>query len=303
MDEKVKFIGIKTKNGIYISDNVTGKSEYSFNSKVNDIKFDGKLATSSYLKDWVLTEKIPETMEIKIPEKRINIRRELKDGFPESDKTPKVIPLSYLDEDGPYAGVSSLYELKFDIEPEQYLPIEFEVNIIDSLDDFKPVVTQYKIENSLLDTMMFHPVLLSTKPCKLSVDQTYKIIREYVKTHIDSEWAKVTSDYDFCFTVKKIINLDEPESYSVDVANINNWNRRKRKSKYETRYRKFREIEIFQMAPKPYQRYTVIEPFVGKDYDDLVNNINSYLSALIEKINEPAEDCPNCHGLGVIINQ
>jgi hypothetical protein len=295
--KKVQFVGIKTKDGVYISDNVLGGP---FNTYISQYKFDGIIGVPSYLKDWVLICDLPKKVEKRIPEKHTNTRYELQDGFPVSEATPKIIYDSWIGEDSVWYGVMSLYTRAYDIEPEYYAPVEFEINIIDSVENFKPTVLQYPIENTILDRVTTHPILLPMKPCELSTNQTYKIIREYIKKNIDTEQAHITSDYDFCFGVEKIIQLDELEPYTVDVNNINNWGRRKRKSKNETRYRKVRKVNIFDAAPRNYQQYPIVIPFKGNNYDDMINNINNYLLNLITKINEPVVDCPNCKGLGVI---
>jgi hypothetical protein len=297
---KLKLVIIQSTSGIYISDNVLGDNY--FTSKLQGYKFDGTDAEKTYVKDWFKINAIPIKIERNLPEKRINIRYELKEGYPESELTPKVINVSYIDEDDQYYRVVLLYDVKYDLEPSRYENVEFEIILLDADANFKPVATQYAINSNFMDKLTVHPILLPMLPCSLSVDQTYKIIREYVKAHVDLEWAKITSDYDFCFTVKKLVYLDEPESYSVDVANINNWGSRKRKSRLETRYRKYREVEIFQMAPKPYQNYTVIKPFSGDNYADMIEKINKYLGNLITEINEPLVDCPHCHGTGVTLN-
>lgn len=300
--DKIKFVGIKVKNGIYISDNILGKGDYSFSSKISQYKFDNKHGEKSYAKDWVFIDKIPTLVEINIPEKRINQRYELRDGFQEGELTPKTILYNKVGEHD-FDSISGLYEYKFDLEPEIFQPVEFEINIIDSLDDFKPMVQQYKIENSVLDKIMFHPVLLATRPCKMSSEQSYAIIRGYIKKNINNRFAKITSDYDFCFTVEKIIDFNEPEEYQVDVNNINNYSKRKRKPKMETRYRVNRRVRIFEVAPKPYQKYPVVQPFEGTSYENMMENVELYLGGLIQMINEPVVDCPNCNGMGVIISE
>ena len=300
--DKIKFVGIKAKDGIYISDNILGKSDYSYNSKIEKYKFDGKYGIKSYSKDWVLIDKVPEIVELTISAQNINQRYELKDGFPESQITPKVIVYNEID-DYDFDGISGLYEYKFDLAPETFDVIEFEINIIDSIDNFKPVIQQYQIENGVLDKIMFHPVLLQTRPCKMSVDQSYKIIRDYIKKNINNRFAKITSDYDFCFTVEKIIDFNEPEEYQVDVNNINNYSKRKRKPKMETRYRLNRRVKVYEVAPKSYQKYPIVEPFMGTSYENMMENVETYLNELIEEINKPLVDCPNCNGMGVIIGE
>jgi hypothetical protein len=263
--------------------------------------FDGNPCTPTHDKYWFLIDSMPEKIEKWIPGRNINIRYELKDEFPETATTPRIINTSYIDEDNNYYNVSALYERKYESLPEEYVEVDFEINILDADDDYRPVTIQYPIENTILDRITTHPALLHNKPCKLSREETYKIIRAYVKQNIDKNWAKITSDYDFCFTVKKIIALDEPEGYTVDVANINNFGGRKRKPRIQERYRKDRELTIFEMAPKSYQSYPVVEPFSGVTYEDMVKNINTYLEDLIENINAPLVDCKHCHGLGVLL--
>jgi hypothetical protein len=299
--DKLKLVVIKSNSGIYISDNVLGDNYY--NSKLSGYKFDGTDAEKTYVKDWFKVNSIPSKIERILPEKRINIHYELKEGYPESTLTPKIINMSYIDEDSDLYRVISLYDVKYDLEPTHYENVEFEINILDADTNFKPIKTEYPIESKFIDKLTVHPILLPSLPCSLSAGQTYKIIREFIKSHIDLEWAKITSDYDFCFTVKKLIYLDEPENYSVDVANINNWGRRKRKPRLETRYRKYREMEIFEMAPSPYQNYMVVKPFSGNSYEEMMKQINDFLSNLISEINDPLLDCPHCHGTGVITNK
>ena len=299
MEEKMKIIGIQTKDCLYITDDINNSNTYN-PTKLTWYKFDGEIPKPSYSKQWVSIDKIPTKVEKNIPKQRVNVRYELKDGFPVTENTPKVINKRYIEEEDEYYGVSSLYDYKYDETIESFEEVEFEIDIIDSVDGFKITKMDYTPTYSMFDKITTPEVLLPIKPCSLTVEQTYKIIREYVKRNIDPDWAKITSDYDFCFTVKKLITLDSPDSYQVDIANINNWSKRKRQPKYETRYRKTRELEIFQMAPKPYQSYTVIESFKGTSYDNMVENINKYLADLIEKINCPLKDCPTCKGLGVV---
>ena len=78
----------------------------------------------------------------------------------------------------------------------------------------------------------------------------------------------------------------------------------KKKPKYETRYRKSREVEVFNMtsAKDKYNNYTIIKGFEGNSEEDLKNKIDTYLEELMAIINEPLHDCPHCKGMGVILN-
>ncbi|PAD70600.1 hypothetical protein CHH83_02015 [Bacillus sp. 7586-K] len=291
-----KLIAIKTKNKVLISDNIDGSSY--FYSKIQDYLIDGKTAKNTYKSDWFQLDNLPVKIEKKIPAKKINQRYELREGFQETDLTPKVINESYIDEDSEYYEVKGLYELKYETTEPTYEEIEFEINIIEEIEeDFEITRQDFDYKYNLLDRIQTHPVLLPTKPCSLSREESYRIIRNHVKANIDPKYAAITSDYDFCFTVVKKIELYKPKQYEV---NINQGTRRK--PKYQTRFNTNRTVTVFETAPKPYQNYSVCEPFTGKNVEDLNNNIKLFLDELMEKINEPFVECPHCKGNGVVLD-
>lgn len=146
-----------------------------------------------------------------------------------------------------------------------------------------------------IDRIFVPEFALHHKPCMLTAADTYRIIRTYVLDHIDSAHAKVTSDYDFCFTVQKKVHI-----HREDLAAFKNLPRHKRPkfSEYDRTHQMF---EIFEIAPKPYNNYTVVDPFQGDNLEDLVNNINNYLAELIDRINMPYVACKHCEGKGYIL--
>lgn len=291
-----KLVAIKTKSKVLISDNIEGSSY--FHSKIQSYIIDGETAKKTYKSDWFQLDNMPTKIEKQVPAQRINQRYELREGFQETDLTPRVIKESYIDEDSEYYEVKGLYELKYETTDPTYEEIEFEINVIEETDeDFEITRQDYDYKYNLLDRIQTHSVLLPTKPCSLSREDSYKTIRNHVKANIDPRYAQITSDYDFCFTVKKNIELYKPHSY---VVNINQGTRRK--PKYETRFNKSRTVTVFETAPKPYQNYTVCDPFTGKNADDLNNNIKLFLDELMEKINEPFTECSHCKGNGVVLD-
>lgn len=66
--------------------------------------------------------------------------------------------------------------------------------------------------------------------------------------------------------------------------------------KFETEYVKSKNIDVFEMAPKPYQTYPVVVPFSGESVEDLNKNIKTFLEDLMLKINMKIIECPKCHG-------
>ena len=309
---------IKTRNKYY----VCKLSDRGLN--LDNLYFDGKHPEISFLKNWFLINSIPETIEKEVSQPSINRRYELKNKTITSNK----IPLKFTEDEvivnghwrDEIADLSSLYELKSDSQPniKQEIPFEIkkviEVTEIIEHDEFKYKICPDKDNNAtevkntgvihqLIDSLIFPDILLQDKECKLSSNNTYKIIRQHIKKHIDPRYAEITSDYDFCFTVKKRIQLAEPIKYSVDVNN-SLFQKRKRIPKYETRYRSDRLVEIFEMtfSPRCYQGYTVINGFRGKNHTDLRQKIDNYLESLMEYINKPIVDCEYCCGKGVIVD-
>jgi len=147
---------------------------------------------------------------------------------------------------------------------------------------------------------MFPSILLPETPCIMSSEQMYKIVRQHIKQHINYDYAKITSDYDFCFTVKKKINLAEPFTQQWEVTKNNG--KSYRPPRYDRRYVSVREVEIFEMtyAPKYYQGYTAIPSIEANNEDELKLKIDNICNEIIKVINEPFVDCPHCKGMGVI---
>lgn len=298
VQNKLKLIGIKTKSKFYVSDNVEGES-YHY-TRIKDYFFDGEKPKATYHKDWFELKSKPSKIEKRLPEKIVNKRYELKEGFQVTRLTPKVIYESYIDEDSEFYEVKGLYDYKYETIPSEFEEIPFEINTIEEIDgEFEIAKMEFNVKHNLIDRIQTHPILLQNKPCYLSKKDSYEIIREHVKSNINPKYAKITSDYDFCFTVEKKIDLHKTYEYMVDV----NLFHKRRKPKYEKRYQSTRSIKVFEIAPKPYQDYPVVEEFKGKDYDDLKKNIEGYLNNLMEIINEPVVECAHCKGRGVVLNE
>lgn len=279
---------IKTKDHIYISDDT--QSSYSFSSKIPSLLIDGEKAEKTYNDRWYKIKSMPEKIEKQIAGHKINMRYELKPQH-ESLNLPKVAEPEDFHEGGKYESTYGLYEYKYDMTEPTFENVEFELHVVEELEHFEITQSKFSPKYSLLDRIQTPAVLLPTKPCRLSKEDSYKIIREHIKRNIDHEWAKVTSDHDFCLTVSKLIK-HEPIKYFVDVG--------KRKPKYQERYRSQRTLDIYRSTPSKYQGYPDVVEFEGKNEEDLMNNIKVYLDDLMKEINEPLIECECCKGLGVI---
>lgn len=294
----LKLVAIKTKNSFLVSDNVNGESY--FYTKLPNFFFDGEKPNKTFRKDWFKLDKEPTKIEKQLPEKKINQRYELKEGFQETELTPKVINVTYIDEDSSFYEVKGLYDFKFETQEAGFEEIPFEINVVEEVDgEFEIAKTEHEVRYSLIDRIQTHPVMLQNKPCYLSKEESYKIIRNHVKANIDPKYARVTSDYDFCFSVSKVIELYRPHEYTVNI----NSNYPRRKPKYEKRYNTTKTHTVYEAAPKAYNNYPIVQEFHGKNYEDLQQNIDFFLNELMEMINEPVVECKCCKGRGVTFNE
>jgi hypothetical protein len=284
---KLQLIAIKTRDKVYISDNIENKSY--FNSRIEEYLFDDKSPISTHKKDWFEIKSIPVNITTKDCDRYVNQRFVLKDEYKSLNLDETCFESDW------YANENNeqvFYEKKYDIIPGEWIDVEFEINVISELDDFEIIRQDYKPKYNILDEIRTHPILLSERPCKLSKQETFDIIRKYIKLHIDNSVATITSDYDFCFSVKKRIKL------LTDKEIITNFPFSKRKSKVSKTNVDL--VTCFEMAPKAYQTYPIVDEFTGSNYKNLEFNIKLYLEELMMDINTPLTECPHCNGKGYI---
>ncbi len=321
MEKTIQIIGVECDDGrFFISDKLCNGYH---SSSIEGLFFDRKELEKSLCEHWFIVYKRPSKVTRKVSQPDINCRYELIDKSMQTDKIPLVLKQEdvavYVDYEwlwkDDYSHLKSLYTLVSDKQPDKFEDVRFEFTVLLKVKDIPKAInfsydvnktrwnhdgliqlTEKDVDYQLIDRLIFPKPVLPQRPCAFSSSQTYGIVRQYVKQHINLNVAKITSDYDFCFTVKKIIPLAETEKFTVNVNLFS-----KRKSKYETRYRKTRFVECFEMTHEKegYQNYTPIKGFQGKDHKDLKEKIDIYCKSLIEYINKPVEDCKHCNGLGV----
>ncbi len=136
-------------------------------------------------------------------------------------------------------------------------------------------------------------------PCAISSELAYRIIRAWIKDHVDPMYAVVASDYDFCFTVEKKIrivpHLQKREKLTSRFKSYNPPRFTSHTIEYEKR-------KVFEMTSGKdrYRGYPVVDGFKGDSLADLAQKIDQYLRDLMEVINAPLTKCQQCDGLGVI---
>lgn len=319
---------IKTKKGFYITEKLESVN-WSNSSRLAVLKVNGKQPEKTFHRDWFFTDSEPKSLTMEQSQPAINHRYELKspEKFPDLTKVWKqeevVLQESCHDNDyetiflDSFKDLSSLYEYKCDTQPNIDVEVPFELLILAELEEipeFKPFSykvqkTQYSHEgltdlteqaklNNLVDQIVVPSLLLHDKPCSLSSKQSYDIIRQHVKENIDKTVAVITSDYNFCFTVEKIIPLVDKESYLyMDI-----FGKGRRKKRPEIRYLTTRKSTVFEMThdQEKYKGYTIIQGFKGNTQAELKENIDTFLKNLMKDINKGYKDCPTCKGVGVI---
>jgi len=324
----MKIVAIKCEDKYYVAQEE--KENYrKYNSDgLCRLFFDGALPKKSCHKNWLILKGVPKKIEKLVSQPDINHRYVLIDEDMQSDKAPMVLEKDvvthivdgYTEWRDEYSKLRSLYREESDKQDDVNEAVEFEwvllmeVKEVREYEGFAYDVqkTQWanegttklkegEVQHQLIDKIIFPDILLPARPCEFTSGQTYRIVRQYIKQHMNYEVAEITSDYNFCFTVKKKIALAVVEKYMVDV---NLWHKR-RKPKHETRYRNSRLVEVFAMtfSPENYGGYEPIKGFRGDNQEDLKKKIDSYCKALVKTINEPLNDCPDCRGMGVVLNK
>lgn len=311
----MEFNTIKTNEGCYIQLDHYGR----YNE--NNLLFDGVSPTKTFDQKWYYIKDIPKKVTCLDEQLYINHRYELKDKSIVSEKFPLVFCKDDVTtKDGDFteefSEISSLYKYVYDTPPrvEVELDVKF-IIVADVVKVVKPSCFDYDImstgwlsnkktfkfdanelEYSLMDKIVFPPILLPQRPCMIKSKDLYNIIRAHIKKHIDNRYAKITSDYDFCFTVKKSLSLSEYEKQDV--------NKNKNKTK-KNRYITEREHICFEMTNKEdaYKGYIPLEDLYGENQEDLKSKIDNMCEDILTMINEPLVSCPHCYGRGAIIQK
>lgn len=331
-----KLVYYVTNKGLLVASGAfnygTVRSNLHMNCLIND-----KPLTLTHTAHWYFIEGEKEILSYKekVSDKNVLVRYQLKDADMEVEgKIPfKLSPEDveqYWDEDDEeyvwkhFNSLQSLYEPVHEHVIGGYEFVEFEVQCLGEVqgDIDKPIETVFNVfqEGSWgaqkavavqidkiahyyeLDKILTPEFAIHKKPCYLTSKQTYDIIRTFVKDNIDPKQAIITSDYDFCFTVKKKVAV-KPWVSSTELKKANG--RSYRSPKFKSQTVDHKQVEIFEMTheQKGYQGYTIIKGFTGQNLEDLVCAIKYYLHDLIGYINKPVAECECCKGTGHIVDK
>lgn len=307
---------IKTNKGCFISDATDSKTRGYYYCGIKNLFFDGKQPTDTYTTNWYYIEQYPTLIQKEVSGEVVNARYELTDESLESDKMPRVIP--YDEKDNYNSDIFSLYSYKYEMAANYFVDVSCDIQVVCEIDNYnfptklaynaiqkvgwsekQYTITNADVHHQKLDEIIFPSVLLCDRPCKFTSKQMYDITRQYILDHIDNSVANVTSNYGFCFTVKKLIPLIEPKT--ITYQNIFARTKRER-NKVHTTVKKFNEVEIFEMTHEQsrYQGYTVIPEMHANSEAELKEKVDAWLEGLMEIINEPLCQCPHCQGTGYV---
>ncbi len=286
--KKMKIIAIKTDKGFYISDNVEYKEYFDSKLKSSNLnfKFDVDIEPT-YHKDWFFCKVLPLELRQLQPRNKINQRWELKEGYPTSELLP--VKFDYRPEEN----IAGLYSYKYDLAEAEYLKVDLEIEIAFEINDFEIKQISEKVSHNLIDVITTPSILLVTKPTKIDYKESFRLIRQFVKTNCNLNYARIYSDYDFSFVVLKRIE-HKPEPYQKNMGTL-------KRPKYITDYRRNRDIRILDIGIG--NSYKPAPEFEGKNYDECKEKLNDYLEKLKIEIEVPLKECPHCNGLGVLLKE
>jgi len=317
-ENKLKINIIKTNTGQCFISDCHATSGYDFNyhrNQVDKLLFDGENPISTHALNWFMISKYPNKIQRLVTGKKDNWRYELKDESMQSPKLPLTIPYEEREEYGEDI-INALYCCQYDTLPDELEDVDCELTLMCEVSNYKEsppfeyraakkhdfsdrvyTVTNENIKHSLIDQIILPPPLLANSPCSLSSKEVYDVTRQFIKDNINTKYATITSDYDFCFEVKKIIPLIAPQTVTYQNYFAKS---KKERSKVQFATYKHKETTIFQMThtQSNYNNYTPIHGFqAGSEYE-LKEMLDTFLNDLITVINQPLAQCPHCKGTG-----
>ena len=315
----LNIIAIESNKGYYISIH-----PLEYNNPLLYRLFDGIKGQLTFHRDWLLIPNKPSKVSRIEKQGNINHRFILKD-----DTLKGKIPLEIIKDNAGHYEINcednrvfvwkpeldmykSLYEEVSDEQPDKEIIEDFSFDIILKINDINippkflytasPInITSNDIKHQILDQILFPSLIIHETPCRLSSEDTYKIVRKHIQENINPKVAKITSDYDFCFEVSKIVPLAKPYNREYKPLKRNRYHN----PKVETILVSNKFIKIFEMTHDrtKYQGYTPIDGFEADNESELKQNIDDYLKNLMDYINEPLKECHACNGTGVLLNK
>lgn len=333
----IKFLAYKTNLGLILKSD-TGY----YPQELSKLYLINNRVVSPLNNNWFLLDDQEITsVKKKVPESQVQVGWELDStnqiaglGLP---KTQTMEELKYFynssEEEYQYqgllAGVGNLYKKVFETVPECWEDVDFEIQIIRNLEieniskpvemkimsyhqgnfgvkplefDLKSVTTWDELEKILTPEFLLHE-----RPCEISSQNLYKIIRTHIVQNLDRTKCKITSDYDFCFTVKRLVQV---KPYVVKIEQYKGAFKSYNPPKFKNETITVKEVDCFEMTHdqgdgngRGYKGYTIIPALKANNLKQLSEYLKQYLDDLITNLNTPVVECQHCNGTGHIVHQ
>lgn len=290
----LKINAVITDSGVFINDTVNGYSS----STLERFFIDGEKPKRSHVKNWFVIDEMPVSIKRQEPDSRKYKQWELIDPDMESKALPLIVEYDELSYDN---SIADLYTLDYEVVPGELVDIPFEVEVITEVKNFRlppkvdytvkkkdrartveVVIDNTNFEHQLLDKLIIPEVLIHEYPCKLPSSELYQIVRQHIKENIDTRHARITSDYDFCFKVRKIVPIVGPGKIDHNSLMDGTFYQKESLIKEE-------EFDIFEMTSENerYKGYTPIKGISANNQTELKEKIDKFLDELMKFINEP----------------
>lgn len=284
----LKLLVIKTPSKIYITDNIENRTY--FNSQLNHLLFDGEKVESTYLEQYKSINRMPTKITKVVVGESKTLHYKLKEGYTPSKLLPETITS---DEYWNNESIQGLYTSVKEKQPDTVEDVPFEIEIIQEAEFDLPTKEVHGVSYPVLTKITTPKILLPFAPCELKGQALFKMIAEYIKTHVTCKGIRF-DDYDWKFEVKKEIELSEPYSFTENVNLLT-----KKKPKYVTHTRTKEVKAVFKIT---YEKDVCSFPTISADnINDLQKKFTEIMEDIMKDINEEVVYCPCCKGHGVIL--
>ena len=286
--------------------NATKSDTWKSISGIDKFLFNGVKGKPTFHQNWVELDSVPIKIEIIQPQ--FNKYYTLKDEFKHlQDKFPVGLDVAGASQ-FPFGVLDEMYLYnndRLDDKVEEVLfmlhdagefvvkdPTNFSYEISGKFNK-KSSIGREVIQHDTLAILFVPSIVVNNIPCSISGEHLYDIIRQHIKANINHDVARITSDYDFCFTVQKVIKLEEP----ITVFKVDAKGKKKQHIKTE------RLVPIFEMSPNAYQDYTPVPSISANNEEELKGKIDDIISNIMSHINKREFECPCCKGKGTVDEQ
>lgn len=288
--------------------------------------FDGKPLEPLKKYGWYRVDGIPKNVTYTKNTYK-NERFVLKNPDMESETIPATLPLDVATYDmdegrywfmNKYEHLESLYKVEQSCS-EETIQVEWECTriieahgFIERFGQLIPVGSEWEekidgiiprskiIHNEVTKQLIPEPLVEFT-PGKISSQDMFDLVRNYVLQNLDRNVCSVSTNYDFHFIVKKKIVLSQPVHWTKEEKRKDGKSYAKRR--FKSGIKSIRELVVLDIAPNKKQGSTstckVLPPLYGNTADEVSKKAEGFLLDLVEYLNTPYVECEHCNGLGI----